>query len=119
MYKLTRLHTLAYGGGGHCAMALPSDPKNKKCITVFGSVYCQYSAVYTKMFNFRRIALFCLEKRFSKHKMAIFSTDLGTDMAPLAVPWLRLCFGPPLGYFLRTPLASYSCPLGGLLLSTS
>jgi len=26
-----------------------------------------------KMFDFRRITLFCLEKRFSKHKMAIFS----------------------------------------------
>ena len=27
-------------------------------------------------------------------------------MAPLALPWLRLCFGPPLGNFLRTPLVS-------------
>jgi len=25
-------------------------------------------------------------------------------MAPLATPWLRLFFGPPLGIFLRAPL---------------
>jgi len=55
------------------------------------------------MFNFRRITLFCLEKRL-KHKMTIFSTNLGGGEAPLALPWLRLCFGPPLGNFLRTPL---------------
>jgi len=30
-----------------------------------------------KMFDFRRIALFCLEKRLSKHKMATFSKNLG------------------------------------------
>jgi len=29
------------------------------------------------MFNFRRITLFCLEKRLSKHKMTIFSKNLG------------------------------------------
>ena len=57
------------------------------------------------MFNFRRITLFCLEKRLSKHKITIFSTNLGGGMSPLALPWLRLCFGPPLGNFLRTPLA--------------
>jgi len=36
--------------------------------------------------------------------MTVFSTNLGEGMAPLALPWLRLCFGPPLGNFLRTPL---------------
>jgi len=56
------------------------------------------------MFHFRRITLFCLEKRLSKHKMTIYSTNLWGGMAPLALPWLRLCFGPPLGNFLRTPL---------------
>jgi len=38
---------LAYGGGGQCAMALPSDPESTECInsfrqcilSVFGSVY--------------------------------------------------------------------------------
>ena len=83
----------------------PSTLKIKNVKTVFGSVYCQYSAVYTKMFNFRRTTLFCLEKRFSKHKITIFSTNLGGGMAPLALPWLRLFFDPPLGNFLRTPLA--------------
>jgi len=29
------------------------------------------------MFDFRRITLFCLEKRFSKQKMTIFSKNLG------------------------------------------
>jgi len=28
---------------------------------------------WTKMFDFRRITLFCLEKRLWKHKMTIFS----------------------------------------------
>jgi len=36
--------------------------------------------------------------------MTIFSTNLGGGMAPLVLPWLRLCFGLPLGNFLRTPL---------------
>jgi len=58
---------LAYGGGAAVSCP-PSDPKNKK-------MYKQYSAVYTKMFNFRRITLFCLEKRLSKHKMTIFSKN--------------------------------------------
>jgi len=35
------------------------------------------------MFDFRQITLFCLEKRLSKHKMIIFSINLG-GMAPLA-----------------------------------
>jgi len=29
------------------------------------------------MFDYRRITLFCLEKRFSKHKMTIFSKNFG------------------------------------------
>jgi len=51
-----------------------------------------------KIFDFRRITLFCLEKRLSKHKMTIFSKNLGGGVAPLA-PWLRLCVD---GY-TRTP----------------
>jgi len=39
------------------------------------------------MLDFRRITLFCLEKRLSKHKMAIFSKNFGGN-GPL---WLRLC----------------------------
>jgi len=30
-----------------------------------------------KMFDFRRVTLFCLEKRFSKHKITIFSKNFG------------------------------------------
>jgi len=37
------------------------------------------------MFDFRRTTLFCLEKRLSKHKMTIFSKNLG-GMAPIALP---------------------------------
>ena len=42
-----------------------------------------------KMFDFRRITLFCLEKRLSKHKMTIFSKNLGGAwplVSPLATP---------------------------------
>ena len=58
----------------------PSDPKNEK-------TYKQYSAVYTKMFNFRRITLFCLEKRLSKHKMTLFG-GAWLLWPPLATPML-------------------------------
>ena len=43
------------------------------------------------MFDFRRITLFCLEKRLSKHKMTIFSKIFGEDGPfgpPLATPML-------------------------------
>jgi len=38
------------------------------------------------MFDFRRNTLFCLEKCLSKHKMTIFSENLGEAMAPLPPP---------------------------------
>jgi len=38
------------------------------------------------MLDFRRITLFCLEKRLSKHKMTIFSEKLEGAMAPFAPP---------------------------------
>jgi len=74
-------------------MAHPQTLKIKKyinsirqCIlSVVGSVYCHFSAVYTKMFNFRRITIFCSEKRLSKHTMTICSKNLG-GMAPLLPP---------------------------------
>jgi len=37
------------------------------------------------MFDFRPIALFCLEKRLSRHKMTIFFKILGGDRAPLTL----------------------------------
>jgi len=43
------------------------------------------------VYDFRRIALFCLEKRLSKHKMTIFSKNFGGHSP----------FGPP----LATPMA--------------
>ena len=49
-----------------------------------------------KMFDFRRITLFCLEKRFSKNKMTIFSKNLGGH-GPIDPPCLRLWFHPTRG----------------------
>ena len=43
-----------------------------------------------KMLDFRRITLFCLEKRLSKHKMTMFSKHFGGPSL-LCPPWLRLC----------------------------
>jgi len=37
-----------------------------------------------KMFDFSQITLFSLEKRLSKHKMTIFSKNLGGAMVPLS-----------------------------------
>jgi len=39
-----------------------------------------------KLFDFRRITLFCLEKRFLKHKMTIRSKNFWGDMVPVAPP---------------------------------
>jgi len=55
------------------------------------------------MFNFRRKTLFCLEKRLSKHKMTIFSKNLG--LWPIwPPPGYAYALAPPLGNFLRMPL---------------
>jgi len=48
----------------------------------------------TKMFDFRRMTIFCLEKRLSKHKMTIFSKNLGRGMAPLAPLATPMCMCP-------------------------
>jgi len=42
-----------------------------------------------KMFDIKRITLFCLEKRLSNHKHYIFQKFWG-GMAPLPPSWLRL-----------------------------
>ena len=46
-----------------------------------------------KMFDFRQITLFSLEKRLSKHKMTIFSKNLG-EHGLFRPHWLRLCHEP-------------------------
>jgi len=56
-------------------------------------MYKQYSAVYTKMFNFRRITLFCLEKTPLKAQNDyIFYKFVGHDpfAPPLATTMLRV-----------------------------
>jgi len=47
-----------------------------------------------KMLDFRRIALFCLKKRLSKHKMTVFTINVGSPTAPM----------PP----LATPMGKFS-----------
>jgi len=47
------------------------------------------------MFDFRRITLICMEKRFSKHKKTVFAKHFGGH-GPFAPPWLRLCSEPKL-----------------------
>jgi len=47
------------------------------------------------MFDFRRITLFCLGKHLSKHKMTIFSKNLGGHgpfAPPLATPMIQRVF---------------------------
>ena len=62
------------------------------------------------MFDFRRITLFCLEKRLSTHKMPIFSKTLWGAMATFAHPWLRLCFQHRSVLFgSRAPLRVHYC----------
>jgi len=51
-----------------CANQWRNQPKNLGGAKEFGG---------GKMFDFRRITLFCLEKRLSKHKMTIFSKNVG------------------------------------------
>jgi len=51
---------------------------------------CQPKNWGGKMRDFRRITLFCLEKRFSKHKMTIFSKTFFVGHGPFRSPWLRL-----------------------------
>jgi len=61
-----------------------------------------------KMFDFRRITLFCLEKRLSKHKMTMFSKIW--RVWPL---WLRLCVRLGLKCWSRTSfravITDYQC----------
>jgi len=65
-------------GNNHIAQAgqWRSQPKNLGRAKIF---------VGAKMFDFRRITLFFLEKRLSKHKIAIFSKHLGGH-GPFAPP---------------------------------
>jgi len=59
------------------------------------------------MFNIRRITIFCLEKRFSKYKMTIFSTNLG-GYGPFDLTGYDYALALSLENFLRTPLGKVS-----------
>ena len=52
------------------------------------------------MFDFRQITLFCLEKRFSKHKMTICFKTLGGH-GSFDLPWMSLCASIAFKYLLR------------------
>jgi len=47
------------------------------------------------MFDFWRITLFGLEKRFSKHKITIFSKNFGGEHGPFAPPGYAYSLGSP------------------------
>ena len=87
---------LAYGGGGPLCHAHPHQTlKIKKCInSIRQCILSAIGSVY-QMFNIRRITLFCFEKRFSKHKMTIFSKTFGWGMAPLVPPGYAYALPPP------------------------
>ena len=55
-----------------------------------------------KMFDFRRITLFCLKKRLSKHKMTLFSKNLGGNMAPLPPLATPMFATPAFAWFILT-----------------
>jgi len=53
-----------------------------------------------KMFDFRRITLFCLEKRLLKHKMTMFSKNFGGAWPLLPPPGYAYGWAPlKAGYF--------------------
>jgi len=62
-----------------------------------------------KMFDLRWITLFCLEKRLSKHKITIFSKNLG-GMAPLATPMYRTARNCLWCYYLQL-IWAFACNL--------
>jgi len=66
------------------------------------------------MFDFRQITLFCLEKRFSKHKMTVSSKNFGVH-GPFGSPWLRLCLA---GQFLQRSSFNSEIKANFLLLLT-
>ena len=75
-----------------------SQPKNLGGATNLGGT----------MFDFRRITLFCLEKRLSKDKMTIFSKNFG-EHDPFRPPWLRLCSCPGRHLTSLRPCCDSSC----------
>jgi len=80
MTALSMLDT-AVGQGSSTQNHWRSQPKNLGVAKKLGA---------GKMLDFRRITLFCLEKRLSKHNMTILSKTLGGH-DPYSTPWLRLC----------------------------
>ena len=71
IHKKSRLHK-------EQPMHPPKFPQNPKFIEQgFPQWRSQPKNGGGKMFDFRRIALFCLEKRPSKPKMTMFSNNLG------------------------------------------
>jgi len=82
-----------------------SQPKNLGGAKKIGGV---------KMLDFRRITLFCLEKRFSTHKMTTFSENLGGH-GLFGPPWLRLWpvlggLGSPIYHILHLKHNAYIGP---------
>jgi len=73
-----------------------------------------------KMFDFRRITLFCLEKRFSKNKLLYFLKIWG-DMAPLIPPVYAYDSIPPVAKIHCNALSTVDkfCYFGSVVTSTN
>jgi len=63
-----------------------------------------------KMFDFRRITLFCSEKRLSKHKMIIFSKNLG-GYDPFDPPGYAYGGGAPKHILLLSRVKIFGLPI--------
>jgi len=62
-----------------------------------------------KMFDFRRIILFCLAKRLSKRKMTIYSKNLGNGPWPLWPPLAPPVTTKPTLFYLFVPSLPNKC----------
>jgi len=78
---LRALHRLR----GMCTSQWRNQPKNLGGVKIFGG---------TKMLGFRRITLFCLEKRLSRHKKLYFP-EIFWGHGPSGSPCLRLWYEAP------------------------
>ena len=87
-FDLWRTGHLAYFGSRRAIFAFGSKNVGSRRVASSG-VAIPEIWVGSKMFDFRRITLFCLDKRLAKQKMTIFSKNLGGPW-PLWPPWLRL-----------------------------
>jgi len=71
---------------------MPNKQFEKSLALATGQWRRQPNIGRTNMLEFRQITLRCLERRFSRHKMTIFSKNLGEMHGHSRSHWLRLCY---------------------------